>query len=265
MFLLLVSVFLATLPGFGPRGEAVVSHPTNKRLRMEIQPTSNFGGHYFQTVGEEEAKNLNSHARKKRVKRSHPKTNQAQQTRIEDILTDQSLWGKDFPSVLVSLPAFTRAGEQQVAVFPDKILGRTKYTKRTAPPVARLARELKATSNRSPLSPKVRTLLSQGVISLTPQVLQLPDDKTFRLAAVGPSAEFLAPGLSIADVESRLGKEERVTTEVLDDGTERRPVILTLHHYAGGAIIFVESDVNPHIGSVDRVFLNAPQISTALF
>ena len=79
------------------------------------------------------------------------------------------------------------------------------------------------------------------------------------------SAQFLKPGLTISDVEARLGKAERVTTEVLDDGTERRPVILTLHHYAGGAIIFVESDMNPNIHSVDRVFLDVSKISAAFF
>ena len=67
------------------------------------------------------------------------------------------------------------------------------------------------------------------------------------------------------DVRRRLGKEERVTTELLDDGTERRPVGLTLHFYAGGAIAFVESDHSVKIGSVDRVLLDASKISATLF
>lgn len=185
----------------------------------------------------------------------------------EEILTDQSLWGKDFPSVLRSLLAFSRSGEEQVSVFPNRILGRTKHTVRrqAEPSAARLARQLTVTQNLTPNSPRLESYMGKGGTPLKAGVFQLSDDRTFRISAAEPSAQFLAPGLSIADVERRLGKEERVTTEVLDDGTERRPVILTLHHYAGGAIVFVESDVNPNIGSVDRVFLDASKISASLF
>lgn len=269
MFLFVMSVFLATLPGFGPRGEAVVSQPNNKRLTMQIQRTSNYGGHNFQTVAAENANNVigNTQSRRRRVKRSHQGTNQTQQTALEDILTDQSLWGEDFPSVLSALPAFTQAGEQQVSVFPNRIIGRTKYTRRPqlGPKVKRLAQGLRASTRLRSTSSKVGSYMTQGRVPLNAQTYQLPDDRTFRISAAVPSAQFIAPGLSIAGVKQRLGKEEKVTTEVLDDGTERRPVILTLYHYAGGAIVFVESDVNPNIGSVDRVFLDAQRISTTIF
>lgn len=206
-------------------------------------------------------------SRKRPVKHRHGRIVGHQEKSLEDILADQSLWGKDFPSVLSSLPAFSRAGEEQVSVFPERILGRTKHTSRrqTEPRAAKLAQELKATQNLTPRSPKMASYVAQASAALKAEVFQLPDDRTFRISAAGPSAQFLAPGLSIADVEKRLGKAEKVTTEVLDDGTDRRPVILTLHYYAGGAIIFVESDVNPNIGSVDRVFLDARKISTTLF
>lgn len=269
MFLLFVPMFLVTFLGFGPRGETVVSHPTDKAQTTQIQCVSDIGGHNFQTVDEEKAKKLikNHYSRQRTVKRHHPRINRPQEKGMEDILTDQSLWGESFPSVLSSLPAFTRAGEEQVSVFSGRILGRTKYARRgqTEPRVTKLAEELKATQNLTPRSSRMAIYMTKGRIALRAEVYQLPDDRTFRISAAGPTAQFLAPGLSIAAVKRRLGKEEKVTTEVLDDGTDRRPVILTLHHYAGGAIIFVESDVNPNIGSVDRVFLDAPKISAALF
>jgi hypothetical protein len=197
----------------------------------------------------------------------HRRAVRAQEKSLEDILTDQSLWGKDFPSVLRSLPAFGRAGEEQVAVFQDRIVGRTKRTSRrqTEPSVARLARQLSATQNLKARSPRLESYITKGPTGLKAEIFQLSDDRTFRISAVEPSAQFLASGLTIADVQRLLGKEERVTTEVLDDGTDRRPIILTLHHYAGGAIVFVESDVNPNIGSVDRVFLGVSRISASLF
>jgi hypothetical protein len=206
-------------------------------------------------------------SRKRPVRHRRGTIVRAQEKSLEDILTDQSLWGKDFPSVLRALPAFGRAGEQQVSVFPHRILGRTKHAERkqTDPNVARLAQQLNATQNLTPRSQRLQAYIGKERTRLKAEVFQLPDDRTFRVSAAEPTGQFLAPGLSIAEVERRLGKEERVTTEVLDDGTDRRPIILTLHHYAGGAIVFVESDVNPNIGSVDRVFLDASKISTSLF
>jgi hypothetical protein len=231
MFLLLASMFLATFSGVDPGAVTVVSHLT---------PQST-------------------------VKHRHSKMNQAQQTRLEDILTDESLWGEDFPSVLKTLEAFTRAGEQQISVFPDKILGRTKYTRRAQAEAKlnRLAQGLKVTPKAR--SSKLESFMTQARTALAARVIQFQDDRTFRISTAGVSAQFLERGLTISDVEARLGKAERVTTEVLDDGTERRPVILTLHHYAGGAIIFVESDVNPNVHSVDRVFLDVSKISATLF
>jgi hypothetical protein len=52
---------------------------------------------------------------------------------------------------------------------------------------------------------------------------------------------------------------------LLDDGSEMRPVVLKLHHYAGGAVVFAESNLNPKAGAVDRVLLHAAVISAAIF
>ncbi|HJQ25383.1 MAG TPA: hypothetical protein VKA60_15795 [Blastocatellia bacterium] len=208
-----------------------------------------------------------SRARKRTATRRLAAANQSQTKSIEDILTDSILWGPDFATALSSVPAFLRAGETQVAVFPDRVIGRKKYP---APGQAdaklpTLSRQLSVTQRLSPRSLKMRNFMAVGRTELKPEVYLLPDDRTFRLAAVSPAARFLVPGVNLADVEGRLGKAERVTTELLDDGTERRPIVLTLHYYAGGAIILVESDINPRIGSVDRVFLDASKISAALF
>jgi hypothetical protein len=188
------------------------------------------------------------------------------QTRtLEDILTDQALWGEKFSSVLAALPAFRRAGEKQVWVFPDRILGSNKYRNRDEAEgqARKLADTLNATQKLTPRSPKIRVFMAKGAEPLKPEAILFPEDRSARIAAVG--SQFLAPRLTIADVRKRLGPPQRVTTELLDDGTERRPVILKLYHYAGGAIIFVESDWNPNIGAVDRVFLDPSKISATLF
>jgi hypothetical protein len=183
---------------------------------------------------------------------------------LEDLLTDQSLWGPDFPSALAAVPSFAAAGEQQVAIFSDRVTGRIKYPNRELA-ARRLSQYNRlASQNVSPRSPRLAALMSGQRTVLSPEVFHERDDNTFRIAMTKDSAQFLAPGLTIAEVEKRYGIAERTTTELLDDGTDRRPIVLTLHHYADGAVIFVESDINPNIGSVDRVFLGVSKILAAL-
>ena len=200
-----------------------------------------------------------------KVKKAIRKRANFQERSLEDILTDQALWGKGFPSALATLPAFARAGEKQVWIFRDRVLGGTKFRNREEADrqASRLSDALKVMQNTGPRSAKLKAYMGQRVEPLRAEVVLLPDDRSYRVAAIG--SDFLPERLMINDVRKRLGKEERTTTELLDDGTDRRPVILTLHHYAGGAIIFAESDWSPIAGSVDRVFLDASKISTTLF
>lgn len=186
-----------------------------------------------------------------------------QQRGLEDILTDQSLWGERFPSVLAALPAFAAGGESQIWVFSDRVVGGNKFRDRD-----HADRQVKNVSEamknvRQPRSDKLRAMTATGVSALKLTAILFRDDRTHRVAAEG--GPFLRPELTMADVRRRLGREERTTTELLDDGTERRPVGLTLHFYAGGAIAFVESDHSVKIGSVDRVLLDTSKISATLF
>lgn len=198
-----------------------------------------------------------------RVARS--RSHSAAQTRrtMEDILADPTLWGERFPAVLAALPAFAGGGEGQIWVFSDRVVGGNKFRERD-----QAERQEKNVSEalktaRQPRSDKLRAIIKTGVSPLKLNSILFRDDRTFRVAAEG--GPFLRPGLTIADVRRRLGKEERTTTEVLDDGTEHRPVILTLHFYAGGAVAFAESDRSLKIGSIDRVLFDASKISATLF
>jgi hypothetical protein len=186
-----------------------------------------------------------------------------QRRNLEDILTDRTLWGERFPSVIAALPAFAAGGESQIWVFSDRVVGGNKFRERdqSERQVKNVSEALKTA--RQPRSAKLRTYMTAGVSPLKVSPILFRDDRTYRVLAEG--GPFLRPGLTIADVRRRLGKEERITTEVLDDGTEHRPVILTLHYYAGGAIAFVESDRSLKIGSIDRVLFDASKISATLF
>jgi hypothetical protein len=205
----------------------------------------------------------NKSATHTKVAKNRSHANLPQQRGLEDILTDQSLWGERFPSVLAALPAFAAGGESQIWVFSDRVVGGNKFREHDQADrqVRNVAEALK--NPRKPRSDKLRAMIATGGSPLKPTAILFREDRTYRVAAEG--GPFLQPGLTIADVRRRLGKEERVTTELVDDGTERRPVGLTLHFYAGGAIAFVESDHSVKIGYVDRVLLDASKISATLF
>lgn len=186
-----------------------------------------------------------------------------QERGLEAILTDQALWGDKFPSVLAALPAFAGAGESQMWVFPNRVVGGNKF--RGKDESERQAKNVNENLKRGakPRSDKLRTYITNSVEPLKPTAILFRDDRSYRVAA--EDGQFLRPGLTIVEVRRRLGKEERTTTELLDDGSDHRPVILTLHFYAGGTIAFAESDNSATIGSIDRVLLDASKISAALF
>ena len=115
-------------------------------------------------------------------------------------------------------------------------------------------------------APSFSTLL-RGLAGAPPplksDVIQSSDDGSFRIALIG--TEFLRRGLTVNQVEAAIGQPETVTTQLIQSEGERRPVILTLHSYAGGAVVFAESDLAPKPGVIDRVILNLPAVSAVVF
>lgn len=189
---------------------------------------------------------------------------------VAQVLAKAGIWGKDFPSVLAFLESWKRINEQEIYVFPDRVVGGTQYRKREEAQTvaARLIDAMKAT--RSKPKPQFADLL-KGVPPQGPSQLRietigfLPDDDLFHVAWSNPSLQFLKPNVSMATVISRLGPPEKTTQEVIQNETERRPVVLTLHSYAGGAIVFAESDWAAVPGTVDRVILDVTALTAALY
>ena len=184
------------------------------------------------------------------------------------ILTDSVLWGRDFPQVISALPAFSRQGDSIVVVSPSRVVGGRSFASNAAASTAAAeltravaARPGIARANVAGLIETART--GRAPLQAAPQADL--EASTIRVGWANPSLRFVNPRLSIAMVRARLGPEERVTRVVLDSGTERRPVVLTLHHYANDAILFAESDWAATPGTIDRVILDAPRLTTALY
>jgi hypothetical protein len=193
-----------------------------------------------------------------------------QTTSVTQVLAKAGIWGKDLPSLLAFMESWNRINEPKIHVFPDRVVGSTRYTKReeAQAAAARLSDAMKATRSRP--KPQAADLLggvsAQAISQLRVEVIKfLPDDDYYHVAWVNPALRFIAPGASMSAVRNSLGAPEKSTVEVVQNETERRPVILTLHSYAGGSIIFAESDWSAVPGTVDRVILDVKAVTAALY
>jgi hypothetical protein len=187
---------------------------------------------------------------------------------LEKILSDPVLWGKDLPLAVVYLGSWKRIGEHTVLVFPDKVVSSTPFKTRKEAQRAgeRLTQALR--ESRPALKPEFANLL-RGFPEARPpfktEAIFFPDDDSVRVALSGPALQFLKPALKLEEVRSRLGPPEKVSRHLVQNETERRPVVLTLYTYASGAVIFVESDVAPRPGFVNRVILDVSAVTSAVF
>jgi hypothetical protein len=184
------------------------------------------------------------------------------------ILADSTLWGRDFPSLLAYMRAWQDAGERIVLVFADTAMGGARRL--TPTEAARAVDVFRSALQRPPLA--VRTLALPRVTEagrhsppFQPAVVTLFDDGSLRLGAVGQGLQLLARPLTVDHLRRRLGSPEAVRRELIQSDREGRPTVLTLYVYAGGAVIFAESDLAPRPGAIDRAFLDTDVITAAVF
>lgn len=183
------------------------------------------------------------------------------------VLKAGQLWGKDFPALLAYARAWNRAGESAVVVFADRAVGATPYRSEGEAKSGYQAFSRAFGERPAPASADFQESIARiEAPPFQPALIRFPEDDSSRLAVTGKGLEFLAPGLTIQKVHQTLGPPESVKRQAVQepDGGERRPVILTLHRYAGGAVIFAESEWAPP-GLVDRAVLDVRSVNEAVF
>lgn len=196
-----------------------------------------------------------------------------ERARAIKILTNPVLWRKDFPSLLAAQKGWYESGETKVAVFSNEAYGRRKFDRSDMASLSETAELQSWIVNKPNLKPGVESALASAwnepLTKLTAVGQPGREDNAMRVALTSKTLappEFLAPGLTMATVIEQSGEPENVTTEILDTGgSERRPVILTIYHYAGDAVAFAVSDMSPTPGMVERAILDTAKISDAIF
>ena len=190
---------------------------------------------------------------------------------IQQILSDPALWGRDTLGLFARLNSWTRVSDTQVQIFPASVFGASQFKSAAdAKPIAgTLATALNGAQPglnaaiSAALKPPARAVLAK------PQVQVIPinrEDEATRIAWGSDTAQFFAPGLTVETVRRRLGEPEKVSRKAVQRlVTDKRPIGLTLYSYAGGAIVFAESNMTRTRGLVDRVILDIPAVSAVLF
>jgi len=180
---------------------------------------------------------------------------------IAKALADPSLFGPDIAAVVRMLPAFAEAGENRVMILPDRVVGTKRYA--TADEAQRTAKSVLDRGERV-MSPTLPLPPPKGRLTAIDAMRSL-DDRAIHVAAVLEGARFLAPGLRIDVVQQRLGAPEKHEQVVIDDGTDRHPLVLELYSYYGGAIVFATREGTLDPRTVDRVFVDTQRITAAVY
>jgi len=199
-----------------------------------------------------------------------PISAEAQQPSLsERVLTDRRLWGEDAFAVFGTLARWRTARETHILLYPDRVVSGSKSDK---PDAARQRLSQLAPAMQRPvatLRPPFAATYASAVTARAPafraDVQRLPEDESYRVVWSRPDAQFLRRGVTTRSVIEAYGKPERTTTEVVHGQGERRPAVLSLHHYANGAVVFVESDLAPTPGVVDRVVLDVSAATALIF
>ena len=176
-------------------------------------------------------------------------------------LSDQSIFGPDFAAVIRVLPAFSAAGENRVMLFTDRVVGTKRYA--TLEEGQRAAKSILERGERN-MSPTLPLPPPRGRITTITAIRSL-DDRAIHVVAVLDGARFLAPALRLDVIEQRLGPPEKHEQLVIDDGTDRHPLVLELYSYDAGAIVFATREGTLDPRAIDRVFLDAQRITAAVF
>jgi len=194
-----------------------------------------------------------------------PAAGSAESAKLVEMLQDPLLWGPDYPAAINSIPAFAQAGERSVEVRSRRVVGAQKYARSDqarAAAAARAAMEAppRVAHRMLPGSAAARTRRVQSIEALID-----PDDRALHVGTPDHTAQYIAPNVRIDEVIARFGKPDGVTVNLLDDGTERRPIQQTRYHYAGDRLIVVTADVNDDPRRVDRVLIDTGAVLRAIF
>jgi hypothetical protein len=174
---------------------------------------------------------------------------------LAKVINDRELFGDDGIAAIRAAAAWRGAVKRFVVVEPAQVVADQPLSEAED---AALSGLQSRTTQAAAGVPAARASTLRAVVAF------MPEDGTRRLALRRDNPTFLRTGIKLAVIEERYGKPQRVFTEIVESQGERRPAVLTVYEYDGGAVRFASSDFSRFPGSVDRVFLDLAALERAL-
>jgi hypothetical protein len=171
---------------------------------------------------------------------------------------------------LAYLDSWNKIGEPKVTVFSARrVVGSTTYKTHNDAKYAVEKLGIAIKEPRPKPNPEFAALMEEGVNTrptpFQPEVISFFDTGAFGVSWTATSSQFIAPSLTFKQVEALLGPPERIDTQIVPSKRDILPTWLTMHVYAGGRVIFVETSMAPKPGFVARIILDVPAATAALF
>lgn len=184
------------------------------------------------------------------------------------VIADRELWGDDGIAAIRAAAAWRGMVKRYLVVFPQQVVADQPMADPADPaPVKGLTdRTNQAAKARPPgAKPAPPDDALARAATFRVEVARMRDDDSRRLAWTREGAVFLKTGPRLSDIEARYGKPQRVLSETIDTRGERRPAVLTIYEYDGGAVRFAASDLSSlPPGTVDRVFLDLAAVERVI-
>jgi hypothetical protein len=193
---------------------------------------------------------------------------------LAKVLTDQHVWGRDFPAVLANMEQWGELGPQRISVERNQVVTDRRYSGlpaaqdalnqflRLLPPKrgkdVELVRRLFQTESK-------HLILAEQVNSpeqTEPSLIE--GNGGIRLGFLS-GKELLAPELTATVLVHELGKPTKVTRKIIRSEFEARSEVLTSFTYSKGAVEFIQSSYSPTLPKtgdhiVDRAVLDGSQV-----
>ncbi len=192
---------------------------------------------------------------------------------IMQILSDPVIWGPDLGAALETLPQWVQNKEDKVVIYKDTLTSLTNYStkefRKASALASRLQNALKTKSAFKFRTPQFEALLNKASVrawNLLPTGQVSESGRLHVLLRVNSSKplRLLADDLTVEELKARFAFQPEVKTQIVKLPGAGRPDVLTHYVYAGGDIVFVESEIDSP-GYVTKVLFDARELQPVLF
>jgi hypothetical protein len=191
---------------------------------------------------------------------------QPRQVTVQQVLSNQKIWGKDLSTALADVLAWQKLGGHSIAIKANSVQSTTpigdvketvSHVERAVTTAPMYTRDVHRVMGCDEM---VKMMCTVGVLGHGQMVTESKDLGTTTVATKTPQLQFIAPAANIELLRKELGPPEKVTQEVVQTEYERQPVVVTKYHYASGAIVFATTNMKPN-GKIDRAIIDADAVA----